>query len=402
MVRGILRLALLAAVAAPLTAQAADKPVKVAVLNDLSTVYADYQGEGSIVAAKLAAEAWGPLLGKPIEVVFGDHQNKTDVGVALALKWLDTEGVDAIVDVPNSAIAFAVSDVVRQRNKVLLASGAGSAELTGSKCSPNTVQWTYDTYAVARSAARAMVDAGGKKWFFITADYTFGHDLEKQASEGVIARGGQVLGAVRHPIGNADFASFLVQAQGSGADVLGLANAGGDLSNTIKQAGEFGVAQKMKMAGIILVLNNVHALGLASSQGLSAVSSFYWDRTDAARAWSKTFQERHSKKFMPNDMQAGVYGVLTHYFKAVAQRKDAADGAAVVQTMKGLPTDDPLFGKGTIRQDGRKLHPMYALQTKTPAESKGDWDYFKIVGSIPGEEAFRPLDQGNCPLVAAK
>ncbi len=301
---------------------------------------------------------------------------------------------------PDAAIALAVSDVVRQRNKVLLASGAGTAELTGSKCSPNTVQWTYDTYAVARSAARAMVERGGKKWFFITADYTFGHDLEKQASEGVIARGGQVLGAVRHPIGNADFASFLVQAQGSGADVLGLANAGGDLSNTIKQAGEFGIPQKMKMAGIILVLNNVHALGLPASQGLSAVSSFYWDRTDASRAWSKTFQERHSKKFMPNDMQAGVYGVLTHFFKAGAQRNDATDGAAIVQTMKTMPTDDPLFGKGTIRQDGRKLHPMYALQTKTPAESKGAWDYFKIVGSIPGEEAFRPLDQGNCPLVA--
>ena len=213
------------------------------------------------------------------------------------------------------------------------------------------------------------------------------------------ARGGQVLGAVRHPIGNADFASFLLQAQGSGADVLGLANAGGDLSNTIKQAAEFGIPQKMKMAGIILVPNNVHALGLPAAQGLSATSSFYWDRTDAARAWSKTFQARHSKKFMPNDMQAGVYGVLTHYFKAVAQRNDAADGAAIVQTMKVTPTDDPLFGTGTIRQDGRKLHPMYALQTKTPAESKGDWDYFKVVGSIPGEEAFRPLDQGNCPLV---
>ena len=352
MARMIQRLALglcaLLAATAPAAAQMG-KPVKVAVLNDLSTVYADYQGEGSIVAARLAAESFGNLLGKPIEVVFGDHQNKTDVGVQLALKWLDTEGVDAIVDVPNSAIALAVADVVRQKNKVLLASGAGSAELTGSKCTPNTVHWTYDTYSVARSAARTMVERGGKKWFFITADYAFGHDLEKQASETVTARGGQVLGAVRHPIGPSDFASFLVQAQSSGADVLGLANAGGDLSNTIKQAGEFGIPQKMKMAGIILVLNNVHALGLPASQGLSAVSSFYWDRTDASRAWAQKFQERHAKKFMPNDMQAGVFGVLTHYFKAVAQRNDASDGAAVVKAMKAMPTDDPLFGPGKIR-----------------------------------------------------
>lgn len=392
-----LGLGALLAMAAPAAAQ---KPVKVAVLNDLSTVYADYQGEGSIVAARLAAESFGPLLGKPIEVVFGDHQNKTDVGVQLALKWLDTEGVDAIVDVPNSAIALAVADIVRQKNKALLASGAGSAELTGSKCTPNTVHWTYDTYAVARSAARAMADRGGKKWFFITADYTFGHDMEKQASEGLIARGGQVVGAVRHPIGNADYASFLVQAQASGADVLGLANAGGDLTNTIKQAGEFGIPAKMKMAGIILVTNNVHALGLPAAQGLSAISSFYWDRTDDSRAWSQKFQERHTKKFMPNDMHAGVFAVLTHYFKAIQQRNDASDGAAVVKAMKAMPTDDPLFGPGKIREDGRKLHTMYALETKTPAESKGAWDYFKIVGSVPGEEAFRPLDQGNCPLVS--
>ncbi len=283
-------------------ASAADKPVKIAVLNDLSSVYADYQGEGSVLAARMAIEDYGKALGQPVEIVFGDHQNKPDVGVALTLKWLDTEGVDAIVDVPNSAVALAVAEVVRQKNKVALISGGGTAELTGSKCSPNTVQWTYDTWAVARSAARAAVERGGKSWFFITADYAFGHDLENQAAETVKARGGTVLGGVRHPIGNADYASFLVQAQASGADVLGLANAGGDLTNVIKQAAEFGIPKKMKMVGIILVLNNVHALGLQATQGLSAVSSFYWDLNDGTRAWSKKFMERYAKHFMPNDM----------------------------------------------------------------------------------------------------
>jgi branched-chain amino acid transport system substrate-binding protein len=390
------------AAALSMTAAAADRPLKVAVLNDLSSVYSDYQGEGSILAARMAVEDYGKALGRPVEVVFGDHQNKTDVGAALALKWLDTEGVDAILDVPNSAIALAVADIVRQRNKVLLASGAGTSELTGAKCSPNTVQWTYDTWAVSRSAARATVERGGKKWFFITADYAFGQDLERQASETVTALGGNVLGAVRHPIGNADYASFLVQAQGSGADVLGLANAGGDLTNVIKQAAEFGIPQRMKMVGIILVVNNVHALGLPAAQGLSAVSSFYWDLNDQTRAWSRKFMERHGKHFMPNDMQAGVYAALTHYLKAVDKLGSADDGAAVVKAMKALPTDDRLFGKGSIRVDGRKLHPMYVLETKTPAQSKGPWDYFDVVGSIPAEQAFRSLELGNCPLVAAK
>jgi branched-chain amino acid transport system substrate-binding protein len=381
---------------------AADKPVKVAVLNDQSSVYADYQGEGSVLAARMAVEDYGKALGRPVEVVFGDHQNKPDVGVSLTLKWLDTDGVDAVLDVPNSAVALAVAEVVRQRNKVALISGGGTVELTGAKCSPNTEHWTYDTWAVSRSAARSLLDRGGKTWFFITADYAFGLDLERQAAETVTARGGSVLGAVRHPIGNADYASFLLQAQASGADVLGLANAGGDLTNTIKQAAEFGIPQKMKMAGIILVTNNVHALGLPAAQGLSAVSSFYWDLNDQTRSWSRKFMERHGKRFMPNDMQAGVYAALLHYLKAVDKLGDAADGAAVVKAMKAMPTDDPLFGKGRVREDGRKLHPMYALETKTPAQSKAAWDYFNVVGSIPAEDAFRPLAQGNCPLVAAK
>jgi branched-chain amino acid transport system substrate-binding protein len=381
---------------------AADKAVKVAVLNDQSSVYADYQGEGSVLAARMAAEDYGKALGHPVEVIFGDHQNKPDIGVALTLKWLETEGVDAILDVPTSSVTLAVAEVVRQKNKAVLVSGGGTAALTGDKCSPNTVHWTYDTYAVARSAARALVDRGGKKWFFITADYAFGIDLENQAAETVKARGGTVLGAVRHPIGNPDYASFLVQAQGSGADVLGLANAGGDLTNTIKQAAEFGIPKTMKMAGIILVLNNIHALGLPASQGLTAVNSFYWDLNDQTRAWSKKFMERHPKHFMPNDMQAGVYGALLHYLKAVDKVGGAADGAKVVKAMKDMPTDDPLFGKGRIRVDGRKIHPMYALEAKTPAQSKGAWDYFNVVGSIPGDEAFRPLADGHCPLVAAK
>jgi branched-chain amino acid transport system substrate-binding protein len=392
-------LGLAAVLAAP--AGAADGVVRIGVLNDMSSVYADFQGRGSVIAAQMAAEDYGGKAGgKPIEIVSADHQNKPDVGAAIARKWFDAEGVDIVVDVPNSAVAFAVSEIARARNKVLIGSGAGSSDLTGPKCSPNTVHWTYDTWAQGHGVGHALVGRGAKTWFFVTADYAFGHDLEKRAAEAVEAGGGTVLGAVRHPLGTSDFSSFILQAQSSGADVVAFANAGGDLTNAIKQAVEFGLPRKQKLTGLILDVNNVPALGLETAQGLYALDPFYWDMNDATRAWSKRWSERHPQHNMPNDMQAGVYASLLHYFKAVDKVGGATDGKAVVDAMKSMPTDDPLFGKGTIRPDGRKLHPMYLFEVKKPAESKGPWDVYKLAATIPADQAFRPMKDGGCPFVA--
>jgi branched-chain amino acid transport system substrate-binding protein len=384
-------------------AGAADGVVRVGVLNDMSSVYADFQGRGSVIAAEMAAEDHGGKAGgKTIEIVSADHQNKPDAGAAIARKWFDAEGVDVIVDVPNSAVALAVADIARARNKVFIGSGAGTSDLTGPKCSPNTVHWTYDTWAQGHGIGKALVDRGAKKWFFITSDYAFGHDLEKRASEAVEAGGGTVVGAVRHPLGTSDFSSFLLQAQSSGADVVAFANAGGDFTNAVKQAVEFGLPKTQKLTGLILDVNNVPALGIATAQGLYALDPFYWDMNEATRAWSKRWSERHPQHNMPNDMQAGVYASLLHYFKAVDKLGGAGDGKAVVAAMKAMPTDDPLFGKGTIREDGRKLHPMYLFEVKKPAESKGPWDAYKLVATIPADQAFRPLKDGGCPLVAGK
>jgi branched-chain amino acid transport system substrate-binding protein len=310
------------------------------------------------------------------------------------------DGVDMIVDVPNSAIALAINGLAREKNKVLIGSGAGTSELTGKSCSPNTVHWTYDTYSLGRSLGKALTAQGAKKWFFITADYAFGKDLEKNAADAVLANGGEVVGTARHPIGATDFSSFIVQAQNSGADVIGLANAGDDLSNSIKQAGDFGVASKQRIAALIANVNNIQGLGLPASQGLQVVTGYYWDLNEGTRAFAKRFQERHPRKNMPNDMQAGVYASVLHYLKAVEQAKSADDGRVVVAAMKTIPTDDPLFGKGTIRADGRKMHPMHLFTTKTPQESKGPWDFYNLVRSIPAEEAFRPLAEGGCPLAS--
>jgi branched-chain amino acid transport system substrate-binding protein len=373
--------------------------LRIGVLNDMSSVYADYQGRGSVLAAQMALEDYAKMSSRKAEVVAADHQNKPDVGAAIARRWLETEGVDAVVDLPNSAVALAVSEIVRDRNKVMIGSGAGTALLTGAKCSPNTVHWTYDTWAYGHSVARAVLDQGGKSWFFITADYAFGHDLEKQAADEVVSGGGKVLGAVRHPIGASDFASFLVQAQLSGAQIVAFANAGGDLSNSLKQAAEFGLAPKQKTVGLIFGVTNVPGLGLKATHGLQSVAPFYWDMNDGTRAWSKRFQERHPSRMMPNDMHAGVYASVLHYLKAADKVGSGSDGRAVVAAMKALPTDDPLFGKGRIREDGRKLHPMYLLEVKQPEESKGEWDYLRVVASIEAEKAFRPLSQGGCPLV---
>ncbi len=374
--------------------------IRIGVLNDMSSVYADFQGPGSVAAAQLAAEDFAKQSGRRVEILSGDHQNKPDIGAEIARRWFDVDGVDMIIDVPNSAVALAVADIARDKNKVFIGSGAGTALLTGAKCSPNTVHWTYDTWAMGHGVARGLLQQGAKTWFFVTADYAFGDDLQKQASEEVLAEGGQVLGGVRHPLGTNDFSSFLLQAQASGAQVIGLANAGGDTVNAIKQAAEFNLGAKQKIVALIFDLQSVPALGLKTAEGISALNAFYWDLNAETRAWSQRYQERHPQHQMPNHMQAGVYSAAMDYLKAVDKVGSPTDGRAIVAAMKAAPVDDPLFGHVTIREDGRALHPMYLLQVKAPAQSKGPWDVFKLVATIPADQAFRPLAQGNCPLAS--
>jgi branched-chain amino acid transport system substrate-binding protein len=379
-------------------AQISGNVVKIGVINDQSSLYADITGQGSVLAARMAVED-AKLQGLTVEVVFADHQNKPDVGTSLVRQWFDRDGVDAVADVPTSSVALAVNEVVKEKNKVHLNSGAATSDLTGKACSPNTVHFTYDTWALANGTGKAVVKAGGDSWFFLTADYAFGHALERDVSNVVKASGGKVLGAVRHPLNTPDFSSFLLQAQASKAKVIGLANAGGDTVNSIKQASEFGIVKGgQKLAGLLVFVNDINALSLRTAQGLQLTEAFYWDLNDQTRAWSKRFAQKHNGK-MPSMVQAGVYGSVLHYLKAVAQIKNDTDGKAVVAKMKELPTDDPLFGKGTIRADGRKIHPMYLFEVKTPDQSKGAWDFYKLVSTIPATEAFRPIDQGDCPLV---
>jgi len=396
-----LRYAALAAalIAAPAYAEQ-NGTLRIGVMNDMSSVYADFQGPGSVLAAQLAAEDFAKQSKRKVEVISADHQNKPDVGAGIARRWFDVEGVDMVIDLPNSAVALAVSDIGREKNKVVIGSGAGTAALTGPRCSPNFVHWTYDTWAFGHGTARGVLAQGGKTWFFITADYAFGHDLEKQASDEVTASGGKVLGTVRHPLGTNDFSSFLLQAQASKADVVALANAGGDTVNTIKQAADFKIGEKQKIVALIFDLQSVPAIGLKTAQGLTAINAWYWDLNDDTRAFAKRFAERHPKKMYPNHMHAGVYSAVLHYLKAVDKTGSPADGKAVVDAMKAMPTDDPIYGKGTIRADGRKIHPLYLLQVKAPEESKGEWDAFKVTGTIPADKAFRPLAEGGCPLVA--
>ncbi len=392
-----------AALAPPAFAQAPfNGTVKVGVLNDQSSLYADATGQGSVIGARLALEDYmkaNPNSKLKVEIIFADHQNKPDVGSALARQWFERDGVDMILDVPNSAVALAVSDVAKSLNKVLVNGSAGSARLTGDACSPNTVHWTFDNFALANGTGTAIVATGGDSWFFITADYAFGHDLEAQTASIVKAKGGKVVGGVRVPLNNADFSSFLLQAQTSKAKVIGLANAGGDTINSIKQASEFGIVQAgQRLAGLLVFVTDVHSLGLKVAQGLQFTDSFYWDMNDDTRAWTKRFVEKMNGKQYPTMNHAGNYGGMLHFLKAI----DAAqtrDGAKIVAKMKELPTEDVTFGKGRVREDGRHMHPMHLWQVKTPAESKAPWDYMKLVKTIPAEEAWRPLDQGNCPLV---
>ena len=385
----------------PTLAFGEEQPMRIGVLNDMSGPYADYQGLGSVVAAQMAVEDYGgKVAGRKIEVISGDHQNKADIGSSLARQWFDTQGVEAIVDLPNSAVALAVNQVVKDKNKAFIASGAGTAELTGAQCTPNTVAWTYDTWELGHALGRAVVGQGKKSWFFISANYAFGHDLQKQASEAVIQDGGKVLGSVDAPLGTADFSSYLIQAQSSHAEVLAFANAGDDLTNSVKQAEEFGVKNQMALVGFVLTIQNIPALTLKAAQGLLTVNAWYWDLNDATRNWARRFEQRFPKHQKPNDMQAGVYSSILAYLKAVDKVGKADDGRAIIATMKASPAEDPVYGKVTIRPDGRAMHPVYLLQAKAPQESQEPWDYFKIVSTIPAERAFRPLEQGHCPLVS--
>ena len=373
--------------------------IKAGVLNDRSGLYADLAGEGSVIAARMAVEDFKAAdKGIKVEVVSADHQNKPDVGSTIARQWYDQDGVDLILDVPTSSVALAVSQITKEKNKVHINSGAGSSDLTGKACNANTIHWTYDTYALAQGTGGAMVKAGGDSWFFLTADYAFGHALERDASATVIKNGGKVVGAVRTPFPGTDFSSFLLQAQASKAKVIGLANAGSDTTNAIKQAGEFGiVAGGQKLAGLLVFISDVHALGLQAAQGLVLTESFYWDRDDGTRAWSERFAKLNGGK-KPTMVQAGVYSGLLHYLKAVEATK-SKDSATVVAKMKEMPTDDPLFGKGSIRPNGRKMHDMYLYEVKKPSESKGPWDYYKQISVLPAEQAFQPLAETGCSLV---
>jgi len=376
--------------------------VKLGVLNDMSSLYADIGGAGSVAAAKLAVEDFNPAAhNMKVEIISADHQNKPDVGANIARQWADVDHVDAVVDVPTSSVALAVADVVKEKNKVFLVSGAAISDLTGTKCSPNTVHWTYDTWMLANGTGKALVKTGGDTWFFITADYAFGHALERDTTAVVLANGGKVLGSVNAPLNTPDFSSFLLQAQASKAKIIGLANAGGDTDNAIKQGAEFGIAAGgQHFAGLLVFINDVEALGLKTAQGLTLTETWYWDMTDANRAWTKRWQVLRPGKF-PAMTIAGVYSSVLHYLKAVAALKSAADGKAVVAKMKEMPTDDPLFGKGVIRADGRKIHPAYLFEVKKPEESKYPGDDYKLRATIPADEAFRPLKDDKCPMLTS-
>ncbi|MBN9063813.1 MAG: ABC transporter permease [Rhizobiales bacterium 65-9] len=392
--------ALALAAAAPALAQ--DKTVKIGNLNDMSSLYADLGGPGSTLAAQMAVEDSGlTAKGWKIEVVGADHQNKPDVASNIARQWYDVDNVDVIIDTPNSGVALAVAAVTKDKNRVFINSGAASSDLTGKACTPNTVHWTYDTYTLANTTGKAVVKAGGDSWFFITADYAFGHALERDTEAVITANGGKVLGKVRHPLNTSDFSSFLLQAQSSKAKIVGLANAGGDTTNSIKQASEFGLASGgQKLAALLLFISDVHALGLNVAQGLTFTESFYWDMNEQTRAFSDRFSKRMKNGAKPTMVQAGAYAGVLHYLKALeALGGNPHDGAKVVAKMKEIPTDDPLFGKGEIRVDGRKIHPVYLFEVKKPSESKGPWDYYKLIATVPANEAFRPLAQSECPLV---
>jgi len=395
-----LGLGLFAVSASGALAQISDNVVRLGVLDDMSGPYADIQGPGDVVSVKMAVEDFGgTVLGKPIEVLSRDLMNKADVGAQIAREWYDVDHVDAILGLGNSAVALAVQDITRQKNRIDIVAAAGSTDLTGKACSPNGVHWVYDTYALANGTAGAIMRRGGADtWFFITTDYAFGHSLERDAAAVVKKSGGKVVGAVRVPLNNADFSSYLLQAQGSKAKVIGLANAGADLINSIKQASEFGiVASGQKLAGLLVLITDVHALGLRTAQGLLFTEAYYWDQNDETRAFARRFMERHGGR-PPTMFQAGIYGAAMHYLKAV-KAAGTDEAKAVMTEMRKMPINDFMTKNGRIREDGRVMRDMYLLQAKTPTESKGEWDLMKVVATIPADEAFRPLSESECPLV---
>lgn len=381
---------------------AQDKTVKIGALSDQSGLYADLGGPGSTLAAQMAVEDSG-LAGKgwKIDIISGDHQNKPDIGTAIARQWFDVDKVDIIVDVPNSGVALAVNNIVKEKNGVYINSGAATSDLTNAQCSPNTVHWTYDTYMLAHTTGQALVKAGGDTWFFLTADYAFGAALERDTTAVITANGGKVVGGVKHPLNTPDFSSFLLQAQASKAKIIGLANAGGDTTNTIKQAAEFGIVKGgQKLAALLLFLTDVKAIGLETAQGLNFTETFYWDMNDQTRAFSKRFSARMKNSAPPTMVQAGVYAGVRHYLKALdALGGNPHDGVKIVAKMKSMPTEDDLFGKGEIQPNGRTIHNAYLFEVKKPSESKGPWDFYKLVGTVSGDQAFTPLSESKCALL---
>jgi branched-chain amino acid transport system substrate-binding protein len=392
-------LAALCLAVTPAAAEISDGIVRIGVLNDVSGVFQDTNGMGSVEAARMAAEDFaGGTKGIRVEIVFADHQNKPDVGSVIARRWLDVDKVDAIVDVPNSAVGLAVNAVLRDTRMTFLASTAATSELTGRQCSPNTIQWVHDTWAIGHTTARAVMKAGGDSWYFVTVNYALGHGIETEASKAVAAQGGRVLGASRHPLGTADFSSILLQAQASKAKVIGIANAGADTTNVVKQAVEFGLTERASLVAFVALINDVHALGLASSKGLRLAEAFYWDLNDDTRAFARRFYGRPGMNKMPSANQAGVYSATLAYLRAVAAL-GTDEAKPVVAQMKRVGKQDELFGDLSIREDGRVIHPIHLFEVKRPEDSKGPWDYYKLIDTVPAAEAFRPMGEGGCPLV---
>lgn len=376
-----------------------ENEIRIGIITDMSGIYADIAGQGSVVAAEMAIEdADGQALGRPIALVSADHQNKADIAAAIVNRWIDTQGVDAVFDTTNSAVALAVLEITRAKRRIMINSGAATSDLYGPACSPTGFTWVFDTYALAQGTGRAMVAAGGRTWFFLTADYAFGHALERDASTAIARAGGRVIGGLRAPLGTRDFSAYLLRAQASGADVIALANAGADTINAVKQAREWGIVQRgQRLAGLLLFLPDIHSLGLEQAEGLVLTTGFYWDLDEGTRAFSRRFAARMGRP--PSMVHAGVYSSLRHYLKAVeAARTDAA--AAVAEQIRALPVEDPLMGKGHVRPDGRMVHDLYLAEVKSPAEARYPWDYYRIRAVIPGSEAFRPMSEGGCPLVA--
>jgi branched-chain amino acid transport system substrate-binding protein len=380
------------------TAQVSDDIVRIGVLNDQSNVYADLGGTGSVVAARMAIEdAGGKVLGKPIDLLVADHQSKADVGAAIARQWFDADKVDLIIGFDNSSVALAVEQVAFQKNRIAIAGAIGTTAFTGKACTPNEAAWVYDAYALTNTLARSVVGQGQDSWFFITVDYSLGHSLEADATAAVVASGGKVLGSARHPLNTSDFSAYLLQAQASGAKVIALANAGGDMTNAIKQANEFGLTSNgQTVVSLLTFITDVNSVGLKAAQGLTFVTAFYWDRDDESRAWSNRFFKLHKR--MPTMAQAAMYSAVRHYLRAIeASRTDEAK--AVMAKMRDIPVTDFYAKNGKVREDGRMVHDMYFVQVKTPEESTGPWDYYKILSTIPSDQAFRPLNEGGCPLV---